>query len=117
MVIKLSLSTEEYQELESKAKAEKTTVQNYIRAKMLSKKVSSFDPEEAFDLALAKFKKGDTFSLPDIYGETRWQEIVEQNPNMAGVYGRIFWEYVETKTEIMCVDKTGRRAIYMKMCD
>ena len=116
MVIKLSLSTEEYQELEAKAKEEKMILQDYIRAKLLSKKILSFDPEDAYNLALSKFKKNDTFSLPDVYGSI-WQKLIEQNPNMAGVYGKKFDQYVETKTGLMCVDKTGRRAIYKKMCD
>ncbi|MBP0964809.1 MAG: DUF1413 domain-containing protein [Oscillospiraceae bacterium] len=110
-IIKLSLTEEEYQTLESSAKEEKMTVQDYIRFKMLSKRVPTiFEPEEAVRRALSKFAKGEVFTLPDIYGE-EWSKL---NPRMTGVFGKRFYNYVEPMSEIEFVGMTHdkRRAAY-----
>lgn len=112
-IVKISLNDEEYTEIAAKAKEEKMTVQNYIRFKTLGKKVSPFDPEEAYSLALAKIEKNGTFTLPDLY--ENWEEMMKLNPNMAGVYGRLFGNYAESRTEIVAVDDTGRRTVYKRV--
>lgn len=55
-VVKISLTDEEYQELEKLATDEKMSIQDFIRYKMLSQKNPSiFVPEEAARRALEKF--------------------------------------------------------------
>jgi len=111
-IIKISLTDEEYQELENLATGEKMSIQDFIRYKMLSQKNPSiFIPEEAVRRALEKFSKEDEpFALPDIYAEL-WCDL---NPRMTGVFGKRFFNYVKNISEIEYVGMTpdGRRATY-----
>jgi len=111
-VVKISLTEEEYQELESLASREKMSIQDFIRYKMLSKKTPSiFTPEEAVDRARKKFKRNDDpFTLPDIYGD----DWVKLNPRMTGVFGKRFFNHVKTIKEIEYVGMSSdnRRATY-----
>lgn len=111
-VIKISLTEEEYQELESLANSEKMSIQDFIRYKMLSKKNPSiFTPEEAVDRALKKFKRGDEpFTLPDIYGN----DWIRLNPRMTGVFGKRFFNHIKTieKIEYVGMSSDNRRATY-----
>lgn len=111
-VLKISLTKDEYEELENLAKEDKMSIQDFIRYKMLSKKNPSiFIPEEAVRRAIEKFSSEDEpFTLPDIYDEL-WCEL---NPRMTGVFGKKFFNYVKNIDEIEYAGMTpdGRRATY-----
>lgn len=111
-VVKISLTDEEYQELDTLATDEKMSIQDFIRYKMLSQKSPSiFVPEEAARRALEKFSKEDApFTLPDIYDEL-WCNL---NPRMTGVFGKRFFNYIKNISEIEYAGMTpdGRRATY-----
>lgn len=114
-IIKISLTEDEYQEIEVLANNEKMSIQDFVRYKMLSKKNPSiFTPEEAVERALKKFKKSDeAFTLPDIYGD-EWSNL---NPRMTGVFGKRFFNYLKNIDSIKFVGMTldGRRATYKIM--
>jgi len=111
-VVKISLTKEEYQQLENLATVEKMSIQDFIRYKMLShKNPSIFVPEEAVRRALEKFSKEDEpFTLPHIYDEL-WRDL---NPRMTGVFGKRFFNYIKNISEIEFAGMTqdGRRATY-----
>lgn len=111
-VVKISLTDEEYQELDNLALGEKMSIQDFIRYKMLSKKNPSiFVPEEAARRALEKFSNEDEpFTLPDIYGDS-WSDL---NPRMTGVFGKKFFNHIKNIDEIEFAGMTpdGRRATY-----
>lgn len=111
-IVKLSLTDDEYFDLQNLADEEKMSIQDLIRYKLLSKKNPSiFVPEEAVKRALEKFKKEDApFTLPDIYGD-EWSNL---NPRMTGVFGKRFFNYLKTIDLIEYVGMTPdrRRATY-----
>lgn len=111
-VVKLSLTTEEFEILSEQAAGEKMTVQDFIRYRLLSKKNPEiFTPEEAQRRALEKFGVEDEpFTLPDVYGE-EWEKL---NPRMTGVFGKRFFNHVKDSGSIEFAGMTagGRRATY-----
>ena len=111
-LIKLSLTDEEFEELQKLADVEKMSIQDLIRYKLLLKKNPAiFVPEEAVARALEKFTTDDEpFTLPDIYGEA-WSNL---NPHMTGVFGKRFFNYLKTIDSIEYAGMTldGRRATY-----
>lgn len=114
-IVKVSLTDDEYQELQGLADEEKMSIQDLIRYKFLSKKNSSiFVPEEAVKRALEKYKRENfPFTLPDIYGD-EWSNL---NPRMSGVFGKRFFNHVKTIDSIEFAGMTpdGRRATYRIM--
>lgn len=111
-VIKISLTEEEFSELETLATKEKMSIQDLFRYKLLAKKnPAMFTPEEAVKRALEKFSAEDPpFTLPDIYGEA-WFDL---NPRMTGVFGKRFFNYTAAIDAIQFVGMTpnNRRAVY-----
>lgn len=111
-LIKLSLTEEEFEELQILADKEKMSIQDLIRYKLLSKKNPSiFVPEEAVRRALEKFTVNDgVFTLPDIYGDD-WENL---EPRMTGVFGKRFFNYLKKIGIIEYAGMTddGRRATY-----
>lgn len=110
-VIKISLTEEEYQELKKLADDKKLSIQSYIRSQFFAVNIPPiFTQEEAVKRALAKFKKDEQFTVPDVYGD-EWHKLT---PRMTGVFGRRFFNYVKTIKEIEYVGPTpdGRRSVY-----
>lgn len=113
-VIKISLTEEEFSELEALAAKEKMSIQDLFRYKTLAnakKNPAMFTPEEAVKRALEKFSAEDPpFTLPDIYGEA-WLDL---NPRMTGVFGKRFFNYTAAIDAIQFVGMTpnNRRAVY-----
>ena len=111
-VIKISLTEEEFRELEALAAKENMSVQDLFRYKLLAKKSPPiFVPEEAAKRALKKFSENDPpFTLPDIYGDA-WFDLP---PRMTGVFGKRFFNYVATVDFIQYAGMTPnhRRASY-----
>lgn len=88
--VKFTISDEKYNELCSKAAAMGLSVQDYIRKELFNDSVS-LTPMDAVSRALKKFKKGDRFTVPEIFGD-EWNL-----PNgVAGQFGKKFRNLVET---------------------
>ena len=110
-IVKISLTEKEYKELKKLADNSKLTIQDYMRSQLLSITIPSvFNPEEAVKRALTKFKKGERFTLPNIYDE-EWHELT---PRMTGVFGKRFFNYVKKINDIEYIGPTsdGRRSLY-----
>ncbi len=109
-VYKFSLDKEHSDILEAWAREDGVTVQDCIRNKLFETQ-TIYTPAEAVRRAIEKYKLGDTFTLPDLYGDD-WQ--IERGP--AGVFGRNFYNYVEAECQdIIKFDQMvsyGRRAQY-----
>lgn len=87
--IKFSISDENYEALVTAAG--ENSLQDYIRSILFPNQIS-ISPAEAIQRALRQFKKGETFSVPNIYGE-EWNL-----PNgVAGQFGRKFFNLVNTE--------------------
>lgn len=85
--IKFTLSDENYNILLERAGSD--SVQDYIRSVLFPEQVSSITPEIAVNKALSKYSKGQTFTVPEIFGE-EWSL-----PNgYAGVFGRRFCKLI-----------------------
>lgn len=114
-VVKLSLTEDEFMELQNLVTTEGlNSIQDLIRFKLLKKKTPNiFVPEAAVRRALEKYTShDDPFTLPDIYGEGVWQTL---NPRMTGVFGKRFFNYLrdnDTPIEFVGMTKDGRRATY-----
>ena len=112
-IIKLSLTSDEYCILHNLANDERLTIQDLIRTKFFSKKnLLIFTPEEAVRRALEKYTPDDPpFTLPDIYGD----EWLNLEPRMTGVFGKRFFNHVNTIDTINFVGMTSdrRRATYI----
>ena len=112
-VLKLSLSDDESKALELLAEAERLSPQDYIRFLLFGNKPATiFTPEEAERRAIAKFKEGELFSLPDIYGYQDWCLL---EPRKTGPFGKKFFQFVQRPdSDIVFVKMTanGRRALY-----
>lgn len=87
-VIKISLTEEEFRQLEELAAQQGMSIQDLFRFKLLNKKNPSiFTPEEAMRRALEKFSSkgpGYRFTLPDIYGSD-WSKLPSR---MTGTFGK-----------------------------
>lgn len=108
-IIKLTVSEEYYQILSEMARAEKMTIQEFIRDTLFHE-ITIFTPEEAVRRAKDGRFSNQEFSLPDVYGED-WN--IERGP--AGAFGKRFYNFVmdgNTGIEFVGMDKYGRRAMY-----
>ena len=109
-VIKFSLNDEQYKKLEKNSQEEGVSIQDYIRNILFNSK-TIFTPSEAVDRALNKYKKGDCFTLPELYGDD-WK--IERG--VAGAFGKQFFNYILDKCpgSITYVGMTnyGRHAQY-----
>lgn len=87
--VKFTISEEHYEELCKRAENEKLSVQDYIRRELFSD-YSTFTPQDAVNIALSKYSKGDNFTVPEIFGD-KWTL-----PNgVAGQFGKKFYKLVE----------------------
>ena len=111
-VVKFSISDEWMARLEQEAVQANMIVQDYVRYKLFGETEAApqtiFTPEEAVRRALKKFKPGELFTVPQIYGE-EWTLTRETG---AGVFGRKFYDYTEGRTDIEWVQRKGRHAQY-----
>ncbi len=86
--IKFTVSDENYTDLCARASRESLSIQDYIRMQLFPGQIA-FTPLDAVNRALAKYEKGDTFSVPELYGD-EWDL-----PNgMAGQFGKKFYKLV-----------------------
>lgn len=88
--IKFTVSDENFDSLVEKAGS--MSLQDYIRSVLFPEQVSSVTPELAVTRALELFKKGDGFTVPEIFGDD-WDL-----PNgYAGIFGRRFNKLISEK--------------------
>lgn len=105
--VKFSLDDAHYQQLEEMAKEQGLSIQDLIRHKLFDV-TTVFTPQEALTRALAKYQKGDHFTIPELYGED-W--TLERGA--AGIFGRQFYNFVlEHPDKVRFVNKNGRHAQY-----
>lgn len=90
-VVRFSLSEEYYKKLEDMVKADGTSMQDYIRKKLFNLE-NVFTPAEAMKRALASYKQGETFTLPELYID-EWN----LDKGTAGAFGKEFKRYVMKK--------------------
>ncbi len=111
-VIKLTLNEQYYTLLQGWADAEGVSLQEYIRNALFNEKKTIFTPAEAVSRALKKYRPGEAFTLPELYGP-EWS--IERG--VAGVFGRQFFRYVEEEHPgVIKYDKQvncGRHAQYI----
>ncbi|MBQ4564442.1 MAG: hypothetical protein IJA58_08165 [Lachnospiraceae bacterium] len=89
--IKFTISDDLYNELCIRATNAKLSIQDYIRLELFGDS-NTFTPQDAIDLALSKYSKGDFFTVPEIFGSA-WNL-----PNgVAGQFGRKFYTLVEAE--------------------
>lgn len=88
-VVRITLTDEDYAELAQKAETEKVTMHDYIRERIFDRH-TAFTPEISVKKALEKYKPGDKFTLPMVYGD-EWKVRKSE----AGVLGRQFDKYVK----------------------
>ena len=88
--IKFTLSDENYKELVERAGNQ--SIQDYIRSVLFPDQTNPITPEIAISKALSKYNKGDTFSVPEIFGD-EWT----LTNGSAGVFGRRFCKLVESE--------------------
>ena len=87
--IKFSVSDDNYRIIEDEAGKRNLSIQDYIRWRLFPEQVP-FTPQDAAEKALKDRKKGETFTLPKLYGED-WTL-----PNgVAGQFGKKFFALVE----------------------
>ena len=106
--IKFSLTKDDYDMVIDTASKEGISIQDYIRNKVLNFK-TIYTPSEAVNRAKEKYKSGEIFTLPDIYGD-KW----ELKRGYSGVFGKQFYNYVLGIDEIRFAGMTpdGRHAQY-----
>lgn len=113
-IVKLTLSKEAYDELESLAKESHQSIQDYIRSKMFGESIFTVD-EAVKRIQTGNFDDTelypDGFELPDVYGSD-W--TIPRGP--AGVFGKNFYNFVEDNPNLGIkfkdMGKYGRRAVY-----
>lgn len=89
--VKFTISDDNYQELLAKANEKRLSIQDYIRLQLFPGQIL-FTPQDAITRALQTYKKGETFTVPEIYGEA-WNL-----PNgVAGQFGKKFYALVEAE--------------------
>lgn len=89
-IIKFSVSDENYNDL--LLLAGKSSLQDYIRSVLFPNQCDdSITPEMAVKKALSKYNKGDTFTVPEIFGD----EWCIPNGH-AGLFGRHFDKLVRS---------------------
>lgn len=109
--IKITVSDENADIL--KERAGNQSIQDYIRSVLFPGQIS-IAPMDAINKALANYQPGDTFSVPEIFGDA-WDL-----PNgMAGQFGRKFFDLVSTEysTQIRFTGNfnTKRHAVYERL--
>ena len=87
-VIRISLNDEQYENVSANAAEQGVSVQDYIRHQIF-KDEAWFKPSDAVARALEKYRPGEFFTLPELYGE-EWK--VQRG--FAGAVGKQFYTYV-----------------------
>ena len=109
-VLKISLSEEYHDKLVSEADNLGVSVQDPIRSKLFNEPCD-FVPKDAVQKALSKYSSGDTFTLPQLYGD-EWS----LKRGFAGVFGKQFFNYVNNhcsdKITFVGMTDYGRHAQY-----
>ena len=108
-IYRFALDKELAAQLEADAKEAALTLQDYIRWRIFpDAPVNIFSPQEAVRRAREKYQKGDTFTLPDLYGED-WA----LSKGIAGAFGKYFNEYIaEHFPDTFSCDRSGRNVRY-----
>lgn len=89
--VKFTISDENYDELCKHASDLKISVQDYIRRELFNE-YSTVTPMDAINIALSSYSKGDTFTVPELFGDA-WNL-----PNgVAGQFGKKFCSLVESE--------------------
>ena len=109
--IKITVSDENALDLETRAGNQ--SIQDYIRSVLFPGQIL-ITPMDAVNKALTNYQPGDTFSVPEIFGEA-WDL-----PNgMAGQFGRKFFDLVSTEfsTQIRFTGNFNakRHAVYERL--
>lgn len=87
--VKFTISDENYDDLCKRAELEKLSVQDYVRRELFSE-YKTITPMQAVTIALTNYSKGDTFTVPELFGDD-WNL-----PNgVAGQFGKKFFSLVE----------------------
>jgi len=107
-LVKFTISDENYDEL-CKC-AGKLSIQDYFSRELFSE-YNTFTPMDAINKSLSNYSKGDTFTVPEIFGES-WDL-----PNgVAHQFGRKFFSLVESEysSKIRCTGNVNskKHAIY-----
>lgn len=88
--IKFTISDEIYQEEIENKLPKGMSVQDFVRRKLFPAYYDTLTPFDAVTTALAKYSKGDLFTVPEIFGDA-WNL-----PNgVAGQFGKKFGRLVE----------------------
>ena len=87
--IKFTVSDENYKALVEKAGSQ--SIQDYVRSVLFPEQTAPITPEIAVSKALAKYTKGDRFTVPEIFGDD-WNLA----NGYAGVFGRLFFKLVSS---------------------
>jgi len=91
VTLKFTISDENYKEICSRAADAKLSIQDYIRKELFHDQ-AAFTPQDAVNRALANYSKGDTFTVPELFGD-EWNL-----PNgVAGQFGKKFFALVEAE--------------------
>lgn len=89
--VKFTISDQDYEELSLRAESSSLSIQDYIRKELFNID-NLFTAQDAINIALEKYTKGDKFTVPEIYGRG-WNL-----PNgIAGQFGIQFLKLVETE--------------------
>ncbi|MEG0615230.1 MAG: hypothetical protein RR540_05685 [Oscillospiraceae bacterium] len=89
--VKFTISDENYSELCAKSEEAKLSIQDYIRKELFSD-YNIFTPQDAVNIALKNYTKGDTFTVPQLFGDD-WSL-----PNgAAGQFGKKFFALIDTE--------------------
>ncbi len=89
--VKFTISDENYEELCNRAIELKLSVQDYIRRELFSD-YNTITPMDAVNKAFTNYSKGDTFTVPEIFGDA-WDL-----PNgVAGQFGKKFFALIDAE--------------------
>lgn len=116
-VVRFALEDSKYDELIVAAEKAGKSVQDYVRGVLFpDEPIYSFDAAQAVSVALKKYNKGETFTLPDLYSQSEWEMLTCQT-GTAGAHGKRFNKYIEEhcigQIEMLEeIDKATRRAVY-----
>lgn len=108
--VKFTISDENYDELCQRATNLNLSIQDYIRRELFSE-YNTFTPMDAVNKALSNYATGDTFTVPELFGDD-WNL-----PNgVAGQFGKKFFALVdaEYRTRIRFTERYNKKkhAIY-----
>lgn len=117
VTIKFTISDAQYEELLSQASNSnpKMSVQDYIRNELFEE-FAKFTPYKAINLALKRYRKGETFTVGDLF-----QEGFKLPNGEAGQFGKQFYRLVRSEYNGQ-IGFTGnlnskRQAIYVILQD